>query len=270
MIARSQNVNRINVGKFTIKMSLFNNPVSFVPFLSPRASSVSEDFVSSSRLSELAAKRTVTQLKQWQSNSRLTVDDPRVVLHYAYEKDPSSVRLLRSHAPDNRQLKGAIIGCRWTEGRWTGKDALEFKHPGDRVRLHIAGEYDSLTYSAWVRIDGLDRPFSAMMLTNGYDVGEAHWQLRNDGRLLLGVQTPKGHVAYPMRRKHRAKKQSLTQRPARGIRFTGSPEIGEAENSTVRSDAEQIASPYMVRREFRWTTCCLSNNTEGWSAGREI
>jgi hypothetical protein len=93
-------------------------------------------------------------------------------------------------------LNGAIIGCRWTEGRWKGKDALEFKHPGDRVRLNIAGKFDSLTYSAWVRIDGLDRPFSALMLTDGYDVGEAHWQLRDDGRLLLGVQTPEGHVAY--------------------------------------------------------------------------
>jgi hypothetical protein len=73
---------------------------------------------------------------------------------------------------------------------------LEFKHPGDRVRLQIPGEFDSLTYSAWVRIDGLDRPFIALMLTNGYEVGEPHWQLRNDGRLLLGIQTPSGHVAY--------------------------------------------------------------------------
>ncbi len=77
-----------------------------------------------------------------------------------------------------------------------GKDALEFKHPGDRVRLQIPGEFDSLTYSAWVRIDGLDRPFIALMLTNGYEVGEPHWQLRDDGRLLLGIQTPNGHVAY--------------------------------------------------------------------------
>ncbi|HRX80424.1 MAG TPA: LamG domain-containing protein [Pirellulaceae bacterium] len=32
--------------------------------------------------------------------------------------------------------------------------------------------------------------------TNCYDVGEPHWQLRDDGRLLLGIQTPSGHVAY--------------------------------------------------------------------------
>ena len=121
------------------------------------------------------------------------------MLHYSFERDHTSSRLLRSQTQNSKgsqSLDGAIIGCKWTEGRWLGKDALEFKHPGDRVRLNIPGEYDSLTYSAWVRIDGLDRPFIALMLTNGYEIDEPHWQLRDDGRLLLGIQTPKGHVAY--------------------------------------------------------------------------
>ncbi|MFK7737038.1 MAG: LamG domain-containing protein [Pirellulaceae bacterium] len=124
------------------------------------------------------------------------VADPQAMLLYTFEKDASRSRLLRNRSTNNDQSNGAIVGCRWTEGRWSGKDALEFKHPGDRVRLQIPGEFDSLTYSAWVRIDGLDRPFIALMLTNGYEVGEPHWQLRDDGRLLLGIQTPSGHVAY--------------------------------------------------------------------------
>jgi hypothetical protein len=122
--------------------------------------------------------------------------NPQAVLLYTFEKDASSSRLLRNRSTNNDQSNGAIVGCRWTEGQWSGKDALEFKHPGNRVRLQIPGEFDSLSYSAWVRIDGLDRPFIALMQTNGYDVGEPHWQARDDGRLLLGIQTPSGHVAY--------------------------------------------------------------------------
>jgi hypothetical protein len=154
------------------------------------------EFVSSSQLFQLASTRNTARLEQWKTGQQSLADDPRVVLRYAFEKDMTSSRLLRSQASDSGRLDGAIVGCRWTDGRWSGKDALEFKHPGDRVRLQIPGEFDSLTYSAWVRIDGLDRPFIALVLTNGYDVGEPHWQLRNDGRLLLGIQTPSGHVAY--------------------------------------------------------------------------
>tara|TARA_R110002049_G_scaffold182485_2_gene350332 strand:+ start:65972 stop:67588 length:1617 start_codon:yes stop_codon:yes gene_type:complete len=166
-----------------------------------RSDSRNVEFVSSSQLHQLASTRNTARLEQWKTDQRTLVDDPQVVLGYAFERDAVSSRLLRNQSSNRGRLgdvglDGAIVGCRWTEGRWAGKDALEFKHPGDRVRLQIPGEFDSLTYSAWVRIDGLDRPFIALMLTNGYEVGEPHWQLRDDGRLLLGIQTPGGHVAY--------------------------------------------------------------------------
>ena len=154
------------------------------------------EFVSSSQLLQLASTRSTARLEQWRVEQQSLVADPQAVLLYTFEKDDSRSRLLRNRSTNNGQSNGAIVGCRWTEGRWSGKDALEFKHPGDRVRLQIPGEFDSLTWSAWVRIDGLDRPFIALLLTNGYEVGEPHWQLRNDGRLLLGIQTPNGHVAY--------------------------------------------------------------------------
>jgi hypothetical protein len=159
------------------------------------------EFVSSSQLLQLTSTRNTARLEEWQAAQQSSAEDPQVLLRYNFEKAPLSTRLLRNRNTssgrlDGDGLNGAIVGCRWTEGRWSGKDALEFKHPGDRVRLQIPGEFDSLTYSAWVRIDGLDRPFIALVLTNGYEVGEPHWQLRDDGRLLLGIQTPSGHVAY--------------------------------------------------------------------------
>ena len=83
---------------------------------------------------------------------------------------------------------GAVVGCRWAEGRWQQKGALEFKGTENRVRIFIPGEYESITLACWMRIEGFDRYLSAIMLTDGHDLGEVHWQFTETGQLLLGVK----------------------------------------------------------------------------------
>ena len=65
---------------------------------------------------------------------------------------------------------------------------LEFKRPGDRVRVQIPGEFDSLTFSCWVKIDSLDRWYNSLFLTDGHDQHEPHWQIMDDGRLFFSVK----------------------------------------------------------------------------------
>ena len=89
------------------------------------------------------------------------------------------------------KIEGAIVGCEWSEGRWPGKTSLQFKRPGDRVRITVPGEFDSLTYSAWVRVDGLDRKQNSLLLTDGFGKNGLHWQIRRDGALVLGVRYSK-------------------------------------------------------------------------------
>ena len=68
------------------------------------------------------------------------------------------------------------------------KDALEFKGPGDRVRIHLDCEtFDAITFSSWVRVDGLDRKYNALLLTDGYEEGEPHWQIDEAGRLMFSI-----------------------------------------------------------------------------------
>ena len=38
-----------------------------------------------------------------------------------------------------------------------------------------------------MRIDSLDRRYSALFMGDGYETGEPHWQLRDDGSLMLSV-----------------------------------------------------------------------------------
>src|SRR5262249_45749371 len=94
-------------------------------------------------------------------------------------------------------LDGTIVGCAWVDGRWPGKPALEFKRFIDRVRLHVPGEFDALTLVAWVRIDGLPNLNDSLFMADGWEPGAPHWQLRDDGTLILGVQSrPKGRGAH--------------------------------------------------------------------------
>ena len=70
------------------------------------------------------------------------------------------------------------------------KDALRFQRPGDRVRLSLAGAYQSLTLSCWVKVDSLDHRYNALLLTDGYDPGQPHWQIYEDGRLMFSLIYP--------------------------------------------------------------------------------
>jgi Concanavalin A-like lectin/glucanases superfamily len=88
---------------------------------------------------------------------------------------------------------GAVVGCLWSPGRWPEKFALEFKRTSDRVRINVPGEFDRLSLAAWVRMEGLNFWLSALMLTDGWDLGEVHWQITADGELLLGVSLPDTH-----------------------------------------------------------------------------
>jgi hypothetical protein len=146
-----------------------------------------EGFLTISELNFRSAEEGRGRYARWESASERLRQDPRVAVYYSFEDSPSWSRELRCQRPERSPVDGAIIGARWTDGRWAGKKALEFKTPGDRVRFQDAGEYESLTLMTWVRVDGLDRAFSGLMLTDGWTSGSVHWQITKTGKLRLGI-----------------------------------------------------------------------------------
>ena len=143
--------------------------------------------------------------EQWQAHSRAFARDPRVVVYYTFERsDPTSV--IQSLAePRSSEFDGAVILAETAAGRWPGlKQALEFRRPGARVRVRIPGEFHALTFAAWVRIDSLDRTYNALFMGDGYETGEPHWQIREDGKLMLSVMVDdsRPHPAHPDVRYH--------------------------------------------------------------------
>ena len=164
--------------------------------LRPIEAAEPEAFVTLSDLTLRSAEAAKSRYARWSGASDRLRQDPRVAVYYSFEDAPDWSRELRSQRVERSPLDGAIIGCRWTEGRWQGKKALEFKCPGDRVRFQDAGEYESLTLMAWVRVDALDRPFSGLMLTDGWTSGSVHWQITQHGTLRLGIHGDKQSNDY--------------------------------------------------------------------------
>jgi len=160
------------------------------------------DFVTPAHLSQMTDSRQRNQIKRWRSHRDSLADDPRVVAFFPFERSDSEDRILSGYGADGTTIEGAIVGCEWSEGRWPGKNSLQFKRPGDRVRVNIPGEYESLTYSVWLRVDGLDRPFNSLLLSDGFSVNGPHWQIRQNGGLTLGIlhqdEVVHGYVTDPI------------------------------------------------------------------------
>jgi hypothetical protein len=146
-------------------------------------------FQTAQELAVRSQAETKRRQAAWLEASQALRRDPSLLVYYTFEPEPPGGRTLPDLAHGRKEPRdGAIVGCSWVEGRWPGKRALEFKRVSDRVRLNVPGEFDSLTFLAWVRVDGLPNLNDSLFMTDGWEPGAPHWQLRDDGTLILGVQ----------------------------------------------------------------------------------
>lgn len=125
---------------------------------------------------------------QWRLASDQLNLDPSLLVHLDFENLNGSSWTLGNKAGKSRKFPDAtIVGCQRGEGRWRDKQALEFQSVNDRVRLAVAGEWESLTLSTWVNVKGLDRKVNSLFMSDGFGPGTVHWVIRQDGVLGLTV-----------------------------------------------------------------------------------
>jgi len=146
--------------------------------------SQSSDFATFAEVKTRDQMVAARRFRNWTKWSESVSNDPRVAVHYDFEGDES--RLL-DQGPSSKH--GTIIGSERTRGRWPEKGALEFKRPGDRVRIDIPGEFDELTLAAWIRVDALTGRHQSLLLTDEYRLGHVHWQIRPEGTLRFSTRT---------------------------------------------------------------------------------
>lgn len=135
-----------------------------------------------------AAEQRQADFARWQSHRDALVKDERLLLYYTFDRAHSGDLIPNLSLPRNADRDGAVVLAEAVDGRWPGlKSALEFRRPGARVRANIPGEFSAFTFACWVRIDSLDRWYNALFMADGYENGEPHWQIRNDGKMMLSV-----------------------------------------------------------------------------------
>jgi hypothetical protein len=155
-----------------------------------QAATMRDDFVSFEYIEALNKDFSLKKFEEWKAYAAKIRQRKDVILFYTFDKKNDWSRtVINESLNQNHKLDGAVVGCRWIEGRWPGKGALEFKSTGDRVKLEIPNSYDDITFSCWVRIEGFDRWLSSLLLTDDYKNGALHWQLSDTGEMILGARS---------------------------------------------------------------------------------
>lgn len=153
-------------------------------------------FMSATELERKSDALHGRQLQAWREASAGSNADPSLMLRFDFERGSISDRTLRNLAAHGKVAGDAtIVGCANAEGRWPGKDALEFRNLSDRVRVHVPGEHRALTLVAWVRVDRLECLFNSLFMADAFESGAVHWQIRSNGSLHLGVSGPRNESA---------------------------------------------------------------------------
>lgn len=157
-------------------------------FLDPleRRATHTEAFPSENDLDSRAAQSLRGEFERWLAKGSSSGTDPSLIVRFDFQ-DREDSRSLINRATPTEVADGSIVGAAWTRGRWPGKGALEFRQVSDRVRLGIPDELASLTMAVSLRVNGLDRTFNSIFMSEGWGDRRVHWQITRDGRVRLGV-----------------------------------------------------------------------------------
>lgn len=170
-----------NAARFSVNSQ--SNPVSLR----------SNDFWNLQKLSEQTDEHETDRFKTWLKFSQHLALDKDIIGYFPFYETKPWVRKLENIVESADDFShGAIVGSQWQKGRWPEKSALQFSNPSDRVRFNIRGEYKSLTFSAWVRIESLNNAYNGLCITDSFLPGNPHWQITNKGKLQLGIRNTTG------------------------------------------------------------------------------
>lgn len=147
-------------------------------------------FAGLSTIGDVQRRRDAEQKSRfnaWTAWSRDFRKDERLIAYFAMAE--LTDRDVPNLAPTGNEFDGRMVGpVNKSDGRFGSQgNGLGFYRSGSRVRARIDGEFKAFTFASWVRIDGLDHHYNALFMGDGYEDGEPHWQIRQDGRLMFSV-----------------------------------------------------------------------------------
>lgn len=148
-----------------------------------------EGFLDELELTRMATRESQQRRQTWQSAAATLSQDPATLLHLTFQGETDWGRTVANRAAGSALASStaSIVGCGWADGRWPGSRAIEFKSPGDRLRLDVPGSFTEVTLLAWIRIDALPNNYHALLAPDGLAPGTLRWGLSRGGELRLGI-----------------------------------------------------------------------------------
>ena len=136
-------------------------------------------FIGPAELAAMTKNEQAARLARIHGHRERLRKDPSLVAHYTFAETAVWSRTLVNDAPNAaKSTDGAIVGCRWVNGRWPGTAALQFSSASHRVRINVPGTYDSLSMATWIRVDELRGQQNVALLHPETDQSRIlHWTL---------------------------------------------------------------------------------------------
>ena len=146
-------------------------------------------FISYSELAQTSLENSTMRHQKWQDLIEEMRADEDILALYTFEGQGPRERSLVNQASFQDQFShGAIVGCRWTNGRWPSKGSLEFKSPSDRVHFQSTESHQTITLSLWVRLDAMPRRTTSLLSSSEKLSNSMDWALTNKGQITLKIQ----------------------------------------------------------------------------------
>jgi len=146
-------------------------------------------FISYSELAQTSLENSTMRHQKWQKLIEEMRADEDILALYTFEgQGPRERSLVNQASFQNQFSHGAIVGCRWTNGRWPSKGGLEFKSPSDRVHFQSNDPYQTITLSAWIRLDAMPRRLTSLLSSSERSSNSMVWALTSKGQITLRVQ----------------------------------------------------------------------------------
>ena len=162
----------------------------------------SEPFFGTADLAYRSMEESQRRHSAWVELSEELASDPRNSLYFTFDDHRSWSRILRDDAQSKTERHdGAIVGCKWSEGRWPGKGALSFAGENDRVHLKLPKPLRSATLASWVRLNEIGSVMNPIVCSPIKDpkvatLGTACWGIDGTGRIVLRAKGVDSMIKY--------------------------------------------------------------------------
>ncbi|MEM6979988.1 MAG: LamG domain-containing protein [Planctomycetota bacterium] len=148
---------------------------------------IDRELTTDEALDRRSIDRQRRRFEAWRDSTNQIKADPRVIGHFPIGLDATGADFISVAGADDKQA--FMVGNpSWTEGRFGHHShAIAFDRPGSRIRTRFDDTYDAFTLMCWVKIDSLPHRYNALFMSDGYENGELHWQIRYDGHMMFSV-----------------------------------------------------------------------------------